>query len=152
MGSLIEETEELIKENEAYFGVVKIDHTDTIEYFLNISSSDLQNMSKEKILTMKFALEQYLASLSMKTSNLQTKLEINRVLFNRQIANRRSKYNEEFLSKELLIGAICNDRVEMSKMHNEILKMEGVLHNILNPVQYIKSMIETLKSLAYQRG
>jgi hypothetical protein len=152
MGSLIEETEELIKENEAYFGVVQIDHTETVEYFLNISSQDLQNMSKEKILTMKFALEQYLASLSMKTSNLQTKLEINKALFNRQIANRRSKYNEEFLSKELLIGAICNDRVEISKMQNEILKMEGVLHNILNPVQYIKSMIETLKSLAYQRG
>lgn len=151
MTSLVEETENLVKEKTAYFGIVDIEHEPN-ESVLNIDPSSLEDMPKDKILVMKFALEQYLASLHMKSSLMITKLEINKAIFYRAIAYRRPKYAEEFLSKELLVATICNDRVEIKNMQNEILKLEGVVNSIMAPIPYIKGMIETLKSLAYQRN
>ena len=151
MTNLVEETENLIKENTAYYGIVNIEHTPQ-DSFLNLTPAALEDMSKEDVLVVKFSLEQYLASIHMKSSLLITKLEINKTIFYRAIAKMRPKYAEEFLSKELLIATICNDRVEIKNMQNEILKLEGLVSSITAPIPYIKGMIETLKSFAYQRN
>jgi hypothetical protein len=150
---MLTEAETLIKENDALLGVANVDHVNSkYEHYLNMTEDDLDELDKKDCIAIQYILTQYAISINKQINWLNSKLNINKALYNRALAEVWASYGEAFMSNDLRAASADNEYPYIKEMHDEVLKLKAVIDSMDGVVERVDGMIKIIKSLEYTKS
>ena len=153
MVSLEEQSEALIKENDALLGVATVDHVNSqYEHYLNMTEDDLDELDKKDCIAVQYILTQYAISINKRVNWLNSRLVINKAIYHRALAEVWNSYSEGFMSSDLRAASADNEYPHIKEMHDEIIKLTAVADSMGGLVDRVDSMVKIIKGLEFTKG
>lgn len=151
--SIIEEAENLIKENDATLGVANVDHVNSkYEHYLNMTEDDLEELDKAGCVNIQYCLTQYAISVNKRLNWIQSSLSINKAIYHRAIAEVWNSYAEGYMTADLKYAYADNEYPHIKTMHDEILKLNAVAESMEGLVERVDKMIQIIRDLSFCKG
>jgi hypothetical protein len=150
--NLIADAEAVVKQSEAIGGIAPIVHMGShYEDYMNLTEDDMSGMSKEDFIQANYVLNQYAASVNKHIGWLESKLEINQRIFDRELVKVYSSYNE-FMGRDLIIASAVNEYTYLREMQEEILKLTAAVRSTEGLITRIDNMAKCMTNLAFTRN
>ena len=153
MIELEKQADALIKENDALLGVAPVDHVDSqYEHYMNMTEEDLDNLDKKDCIAIQYILTQYAISINKRVNWLNSRLLINKAIYNRALSEVWNSYAEGFMSSDLRAASADNEYPHIKEMHDEVIKLTAVVDSMGGLVERVDSMVKIIKGLEFTKG